>query len=280
MSSNSFLIRTIAVAIDCSPHSLASLNTAAELAGFLHANLTGIFVEDINLLRLADIPLSREIDFFSEKTENIEITGLEQLLQIQEQQAETSLQKAAGKFMVKHTFRVCRGKVPEEVVIASLEADLLVLGRRGKSPTCRKGLGSTAQNALKQRKKTVLFMRSGFSVQEESALVLYDGSAASETALDAAMNVIRPGNTLQILMLPFEKNERDMETGLSERFASDMPKIEYHAIPPVTDGKALARYIRMADSGLLFLSDRMNLPSETVHSLVNKIDYPVMVVRG
>ncbi|NTW64540.1 MAG: universal stress protein, partial [Chlorobiaceae bacterium] len=105
-------------------------------------------------------------------------------------------------------------------------------------------------------------------------------SAASETALDAAMNVIRPGNTLQILMLPFEKNERDMETGLSERFASDMPRIEYHAIPPVTDGKALARYIRMADSGLLFLSDRMNLPSETVHSLINEIDYPVMVVRG
>ncbi|NTW64558.1 MAG: universal stress protein, partial [Chlorobiaceae bacterium] len=163
MNSNSFFIRTIAVAIDCSPHSLASLNTAAELAGFLHADLTGIFVEDINLLRLADIPLSREIALFTEKSDNIEIAGLEQLLRIQAQQAETSLQKAAGNFMVKHTFRVCRGKVPEEVVIASREADLLVLGRKGRSPACRKGLGSTAQNALEQRKKTVLFMHSGFS---------------------------------------------------------------------------------------------------------------------
>ena len=40
-------IRHIAVALDCSPHSRASLGAAAELARLLNAELTGIFVEDI-----------------------------------------------------------------------------------------------------------------------------------------------------------------------------------------------------------------------------------------
>jgi hypothetical protein len=34
----------------------------------------------------------------------------------------------------------------------------------------------------------------------------------------------------------------------------------------------------MADSGLLVLSDQMRLPTETVHNLINEIDYPVLLV--
>ena len=44
------LIHHIAVALDCSPYSIASLRVAAELAQRLHADLTGIFVEDIRAI--------------------------------------------------------------------------------------------------------------------------------------------------------------------------------------------------------------------------------------
>jgi nucleotide-binding universal stress UspA family protein len=51
----------ILVALDASPASLAALDFATELAERHQAELLGIYVEDINLLRSAEIPFTREI---------------------------------------------------------------------------------------------------------------------------------------------------------------------------------------------------------------------------
>ena len=53
--------RRILVAIDTSPHGSAALEAAARLATELRAELEGLFIEDINLLRLAGLPFAREI---------------------------------------------------------------------------------------------------------------------------------------------------------------------------------------------------------------------------
>ena len=55
--------RRILVALDASSHSHAALAAAVALAGRLHSELQGIFVEDINLLRLAELPFAREVRF-------------------------------------------------------------------------------------------------------------------------------------------------------------------------------------------------------------------------
>jgi len=278
--SGSYAIRSIAVGIDCSPHSMASLKTAAELAARMHAELLGIFVEDINLLRMAELPFSQEIRIYSPKPENLDTAELERLLRMQAKQAEASLQREAQLFRVHHSFRVRRGMVPKEVIAAALGADLLVLGRSGRSPTCRKGLGSTARTALSGSAKNVLLMRTGFSTEDESVLVLYDDSEPSKSAIAIAIDLLRPGNTLHILMLPqLEGDDKAMAHELSMLIPQDMLRVEYHTLPAITDSRILARYIRMADSGLLVLGDRMNLPSETIYNLIDEIDYPVLLVR-
>ncbi|WP_363318814.1 universal stress protein [Chlorobium sp.] len=273
-------IRSIAVGIDCSPHSLASLKTAAELAARMQAELLGIFVEDINILRLAELPFCQEIRQYSPEPEQIESAGLEQMLRSQAKQAETSLQREAEIFRIRHTFSIRRGNVAKEVVAAALEADLLVLGRSGRSPTCRKGLGSTARGALSGSPKNILLMRTGYIAENEAVLVLCDGSDASKASLAIAIRMLRPGNILHILLLPqYEGHEHLLESELARQLPPGVLRVEYHVLPPVTDSRILARYIRMADSGLLVLSDRMSLPAETVHNLINDIDYPVLLVR-
>ena len=59
------VIRRILVAVDASTHSLAALEAASVLAEVLNAELVGIFVEDINLLRLAGLPFAREVRYQS-----------------------------------------------------------------------------------------------------------------------------------------------------------------------------------------------------------------------
>jgi nucleotide-binding universal stress UspA family protein len=59
------IIRRILVALDASQPSLAALEAAVELATRLKAELLGLFVEDVNLLRLVGLPFAREINLSS-----------------------------------------------------------------------------------------------------------------------------------------------------------------------------------------------------------------------
>ena len=69
------VIRRILVALDASRHSLAALEAAAELAARLKAELVGLFVEDIDLLRLAGLPFAREIRYPSAIIQQLDSPG-------------------------------------------------------------------------------------------------------------------------------------------------------------------------------------------------------------
>src|SRR5512146_300494 len=77
-------IRKILIAIDASPHSLAALQAAAEFAARVNAELSGLFVEDINLLRMAELSFVREVSHYSATVTQISREGLEQQLRAQE----------------------------------------------------------------------------------------------------------------------------------------------------------------------------------------------------
>jgi len=272
------IIRRIAVAIDGSPHSLASIEAARDLALGMQAELQGIFVEDDNLFRLAGLPGSSEVRPYSSEARQIEPGELERAVRIQARKAEEALLSALGSTIIRHTFTTLRGLVPESVLEAALQSDLLVLGRTGRSPCCRRGLGSTAERAMLEGKKPLLLMQKGFSATKEPLLVLYDGSEGSEAALRAAMTLAPKGALLHVLILEEEPQAGErMEASLGERLAASGLEAEFHHLP-LRDGTMLAQFIRMAESGLLVLSDDMRLPKEEVHRLVGELDYPVLLV--
>ena len=76
-------VRRILVALDASPHSLAALRAAAELAADLDAELVGIFVEDINLLRLSDLPLASEVTIYTTTSRRLNRQEIERQLRSQ-----------------------------------------------------------------------------------------------------------------------------------------------------------------------------------------------------
>jgi nucleotide-binding universal stress UspA family protein len=273
------LIRTIAVAIDCSPHSKASLAAAAEMAYRLKAELIGIFVEDINLLNMAGLPFAEEIRLYSSTTGKLDTGELERMLRLQARQAQTLLQQSAQPRMLRHSFRVLRGMVSEQIMTAAPEADMLVLGRSGRSPSCRKGLGSTARTALAEGRMNVLLMRPGITAAEGPLLLLCDRSEASKRALAIALAIAGPESTLHLLVTDPdpEAEERFRQETDAEVTACDI-ETEYHHLP-FAEGRKLARFIRMIDSGLLVIGEGMDLPADTIRELIDDLDYPVMVVR-
>ncbi len=173
-------LRRILVALDASRASEDALAAAATLAERLGAELTGLFVEDVNLLRLAGLPFVRQIRLSAGGWHPLEPGALEGELRAMAARAREAIAKAAGPHRIAWSFRVARGGVSVEVLAAAGEADLLVLGAAGHRLTG--GPGETAVTAASRAPTSVLVMGRGSRVGRP-LLVVDDGSPGSESAL-------------------------------------------------------------------------------------------------
>ncbi|OPL17280.1 MAG: hypothetical protein AVO38_00875 [delta proteobacterium ML8_D] len=182
-----FSIKKILVALDASSLSRPALETAAELASRLGAELIGLFVEDITLLRVAELPLAMEVGPLSRLSRRLQIPELEKQFRAQAAIMRHSLANVAKRLGLTWEFRIARGKVALEILSAEEEADLVIVGK------CRwpmgKRLGSTTQTLVfKGRCLTLVLHESctfGLPV-----VAIYDGSVQGGKALKAAEQLV------------------------------------------------------------------------------------------
>ena len=189
--------RRILVGLDASSHSHAALAAAVTLAGRLHSELEGIFVEDINLLRLAELPFVREVRF-GQGVRPMPGEEVQRGLRARAAVLRRELEEVAEQNKVSSTFRVLRGAVAGELIAAALEDDMLALGRMGHSLSRRARLGSTARAAITRAASAVLLVQP--EVDNGPVLVLYDGSPGGERALALAAEVSGEGDELRVLV--------------------------------------------------------------------------------
>ena len=123
------IIRRVAVALDASQQSSQAMQAAAELAASLQAELEGIFIEDINLIRLAELPFTREIRPASMTEETVNLQRMEQELRSLARQEQQKLELIAREKGISCSFRVRRGQVKTELMEAVTEVDVLTLCR-------------------------------------------------------------------------------------------------------------------------------------------------------
>lgn len=175
--------RVILVAIDASPHSLAALESAAKLAARLHAELRGMYVEDINLVRMSELPFASAV---TSSGESYRLTreDLERQLHRQAEIARRALESAGARSKVVCSFSVVRGTVTREIVSAASGAEIVTVGRAGWSVRGGKRLGSVVRSLLSEAGASLLMV-------EENGIdgpfaVVYDGGAAAARALDLA----------------------------------------------------------------------------------------------
>lgn len=272
-------IQRIVVAIDGSPYSQAALEAAAEMARMLQAELTGIFVEDINLLRLAELPFVREVSLHRATSEKITVSQIERQFRLQAKEARESLQRSAEQRTVQYSFRVVRGPVSTEVLRAALEADLLALGRTSHPFSRRSQLGSTAKTAIAQARSAILLMRPDMALKHPVA-IFYDGSAGSDRALAVAAKIARQTGHLQVLIWAENGDKaRDYQQEISNNLQGTEISVEYQRLA-APDSAHLSGLLQRSDIGLLVLGDLdSKLAPDAITALLEELDYPVLLVR-
>jgi nucleotide-binding universal stress UspA family protein len=223
-------VEYILVALDMSPHSEAALAAAAQLAAVLQIELRGLYVEDVNLLRLCGLPFGIEYGSFTAKPRRIEQNHLEREFRIQASRLRKIMADIAGQNRIAWSFQVVRGGVTDQVLEAATSARMLSLGRVGRSPGKR--TGSTAQ-AIAQRAQRPVVFQSRQRTLHAPYSVLYTGTAAAVRALDlGAQLAAQEQSTLRVLV-PAE--ELDVEAQARLAGADTNPPAVFVYTPTLRD---------------------------------------------
>jgi nucleotide-binding universal stress UspA family protein len=161
--------RRVVVAIDASAPSLAAAEAALEVAAALGVDLVGLFVEDLELLQLAELPLAVVADRLGAEPRAAESRALELELRAQAARARGAFERLLARRGVAGTFRVARGRVTAEILAAAGPGDVLVVGCVGHAVGTR-ALGGTARAVTRARGGAFLMPRRG--VERAAALAL------------------------------------------------------------------------------------------------------------
>jgi hypothetical protein len=216
----------VVVAIDMSAASMLALEAAAEIAAIIGAEVHGVLVEDINLVRLAQLPDSAELGVVSASRRELDVEHLERSLAALAGRARHELSQAASRARVAWSFEVVRGAVLNEVLRVAEGAGLVALGRSGAS-FGRDRPGSTARGVLAAGRQSLWLQHpSGAPGQ----VVLVCGSdAAPEAAVAAAARLKRAGRDGVAVLVTASTIERAAEV---ERVV--LASLAAHHVTPTT----------------------------------------------
>lgn len=191
-------LRRILVAIDASRPSLEALEAAAILAARHGAELAGLFVEDIDLLRAAELPFAGPLALIGGSP--LPAASIGASVRALAERARAALAEVATTRQLRWSFRVARGRVEVEVLQAAVEADLLALGRVGRGLAGGRRPGSTAQAAASRARAPVL-LAAGEAANALPLWVAWDGSSGAEAALDLALRLAGSGDASPVLLV-------------------------------------------------------------------------------
>lgn len=271
-------VRRIVVALDASLRSLAALEAAADLAATWHAELVGLFVEDAELLRLASTPAAIRFLYPSGNEAPLTALFLESELHALAGQARRELAAAARRAGVRWSFRIVRGNVAAEVLLAAAEADLLTLGGGGWSIARRLGLGSTARAAIAGVRSSLLLVQSRVA-PAPAVLALYDRSADAARACRFAARLAAASSCRLTVFLssPSGAIERQMEGEVVRLVGRIRILLRFRWIAS-GDRNEFLHAVRSERGGMLVISNRSPLLDENlVERLLRETDHPLLL---
>jgi len=273
-------IGRILVALNASPHSLAMLEAAARLAAELEAELMGLFVEDINLLRLAGLPFAREVADISAVARQLDVHAMERALRGQAEQIRRALAQVSERRSLRWSFRAVRGNVVAEVVDVAREADLIIVGREARWTSAGGLTASTAYAVTARAPCSVVLLRHGASFGRP-VVVWFDGSAAAQRALATAAQLARADDKNLVVMVPAATADKAAQ--LEETAAAWLSvrglRARFRRLAR-GDATSLAQTVRREGGRVLVLDAASPfLQDPAVHEALNAVDCPLVVVR-
>jgi nucleotide-binding universal stress UspA family protein len=247
----------ILVALDTSARGRAALKAAIQLALNTSAELQGLFVEDEDLVRLASLPFSREVDFTSAMPRELQSVNMERALHAAGKETQQAFANALQQVNLQWTFRVVRGTVTQASLAAASDVDLVVIGQQGRSPSIM------ADNFLPTR------LANG-----KQTVVIFDGSPSAVRALEFASSLADPS---PLVVLVLANNGDEVGQQCVSWLATHNVRAEVdRALNPSRD--VIIDFVKKWPTGVLLINRDSEFISESqIGRLVNEFDCPLIL---
>ncbi|MBL8667709.1 MAG: universal stress protein [Rhodospirillales bacterium] len=185
--------RRVLLALGTASGDPATVERAAALAARLRGDLLAVYVEDIDVARLAEFASVSTLSTVTAATHPLATGHLRDTLRLQVARLRRELEQAALRRRVKLAFQVRQGRLLAEVLSAATDEDLVVLswaaGDRVPPPWAA-ALPPTvvAHGLAAARARSVLLLHAG-APATGSVLIAFDGSEAARHALSLGAQV-------------------------------------------------------------------------------------------
>ena len=256
-------LRHVLLAFDTGPPVPQSLAMARTLVETLGAELAGLFVEDINLLRLAALPFTREVGVTSGVSRPIELADVERTLRAQAEVAKRRLSELAAELSVPWSFRIERGNILQQVLAQMTESVAAVVlpsrPSRKLQPVSRAG-------PLRARARRLL--------------VLWDRSAGQTQTVAVALRLAQAqGAAMTLAMVGDERSTSDAPPeALANLLAPAPPSLRVLSLPRA-EADVLARQLRATGCDLLILNRRvLHEDPGQMRALIEGVGSPVVLL--
>jgi hypothetical protein len=194
---------TIVVAVNAGRRCARTLELAASLATNAGADLEVVFVEDADLLRLADLPVTFEIDRISGMSRKMDARSMLRALRCEVQQVHREIARLGRNTSLRARVRVVRGHYLTEALAASAHGGVtFVHGARRPLPGDFLPATPAPSMAPAMTMGVAWAHRGSERLAARRPLwTLFDGSPASVRALKVALLLSRgvPGKLMVLL---------------------------------------------------------------------------------
>ncbi len=264
------IVVTVNVARRCGE----TIELAAALATSIGADLEVVFVEDANLLRLADLPVTREIDRTSGMTRELDSRRMLRALHYEARQLRREVSRIGKITSLHSTVRVVRGHYLTEALAASANVDVTFV-HGARRPLPGEHLSSTRLRPIAAGALHGGARRAGGG---KSLWTLFDGSPASRRALEVAVKLACTPACSLVVLLPARGAEEIERREQAAQIAADRVDLQYLVVAGNRLSELSPALARGADSLLVLTRNCLDLEYGAGRSTLASLAVPVVLV--
>ncbi len=261
--------RRVVIGLEPAMLDAAALAAAAQLARSAGAELAALFVEDINLLRLASLPFARELGAASAARRRMEAADVERALKVQAAQLKRALAEAAQRLELQWTFEVARGQGLRVLLEWTGASDIVVLAGGTGRPTWQPALEVLLRGTFR-------FER---AVAGRVAVALGGGPEALHV-LSVAHALARASNAELVLLIAGEKTRAGEIAKRAAAWLGERGTAARYALMPDHAPARVAEVIaRERPQALFWPGADHELSSVAISALASAINCPLIYIR-
>ena len=275
-------IKRLLVTLDASADCLNALDELASLANRMELELSGVLVEDTDLLDLAG---HRIVTAYPTRVHSpLAPEAIERTMRNHVNRARRAVAAAATRRRMPINVEVRRGRTALEVVRSARDEDLIVISRQARGFTTtrqsiRPRAGPTTREVVRNAQRSVFVLGSPESLKGPLYLA-FDGTAWSARALDFALAVCARSKmtTVTVLLMVDDLEAHELKRSVLARMATRDITADFETVSGVDLG-SLAKAMVGREESVLVLGGHEGVQADDVQELIERVGCSVLLVR-